>query len=164
MGIFNIFKKKDNKPAEVKTPVSEPEIAPQSVPKRVWDTKYEHVELIDGVLKKMGITRDENDDYTMKKKDLLDEYCDGDKIWKYEPYEFDKWRLDGMNVYACDDYGEEFLIGTVRKRASEDIIKDQPDRPDMQLFGGRYKQIDDDEIVSDSEDLSVVICYEKLQK
>ena len=31
MGIFDIFKKKDNKPTEVKTPVREPEIAPQTV-------------------------------------------------------------------------------------------------------------------------------------
>ena len=164
MGFFNIFKKKDSKPSEVETPRHEPEIAPQKQIKRVWETKHAKVDLIEGITGKMHLDREENDDFTMKKKDLLDEYCDGDKIWKYEPYEFDKWRLDGMNVYACDDYGEEFLIGTVRKRASEDIIKEQPDRPDMQLFGGRYKQIDDDEIVSDSEDLSVVICYEKQQK
>ena len=163
MGIFDIFKKKDNKPAEVKTPVREPEIAPQSVPKRVWESKKARVDLIDGVLKKMEITRDENDDYTLKKKELIEDF-EGEKVWKYEPYEFKEWRIEETNVFVKDEYGEEYLIGTIGPRIAKDILAEQPDKPDMMLFGGKYKWVTDEDVGTDEADLSVVIGYEKLKK
>lgn len=160
MGIFDIFKKKDNKPAEVKTPVYEAE----NKPKRIWETKHVRVDLVDGILKKMDIERDENDDFKMKKKDLLDEYMDGDKIWKYEPYEFKHWRIDGTEVYVKDDYGDEYMIGTVPAARAKEILAEQPNGPDIMLFGGKYKEIDDDEIITDETDPHIVIEYEKLKK
>lgn len=161
MGIFDIFKKKDNKPIEAKTPVYEAENAPQK-PVNVWIDKTEEVKLDEDVLKKMKITRSENYHYTKSKRELKEDFY-GERVWKHYPYKFQGFRMDGVNVYVKDDNGDEYLIGTVGPDVAEDIVAKQPKKPDIKLFGGKYKDVDDD-VEIDEEDPSVYIKYMKLQK
>ena len=42
---------------------------------------------------------EENDDYHMTKKEILDEYFDGDKIYKYEPFSL-PFKVEDGKVYS----------------------------------------------------------------
>ena len=99
MGLFDLFKKKTS-PARVPDPVPEPEPVSKeetpSTPKpdyKTYDFKvagvaYHEAELLENIMY-------ENDDYNMKKSELIDLDMVNERIYKYEP--------DFMNVELVPD-------------------------------------------------------------
>ena len=92
---------------------------------------------------------EENDDYHMTKKEILDEYYDGDKIYKYEPFSV-PFKVEGNKVYSFIKENEWICVGTIKKR---EIAKyEQSTHTDLQLMPNYFKKVEDDSVEADHGD------------
>ena len=92
---------------------------------------------------------EENDDYHMTKKEILDEYYPGDKIYKYEPFLL-PFKVEEGKVYSYINEGEWICVGALKKR---DIAKyERSKRTELYLMPNYFKKVYDDEVETDSGD------------
>lgn len=90
-----------------------------------------------------------NDDYQLSKKELLDEYMDGDKIYKYLPYDDYKIKLENYDVYVSID-DEYHKLGSITDKAQPYI--DDAKKMYLTFYHGEYKIIKDDDVLKDKHD------------
>lgn len=99
----------------------------------------------------------ENDDYLLSKRDLIDSYCDGDKIFKYEfentPLELVPEPDNEYDPNAIKVVVNGTKIGYIKK-GSTTHLKNLLESPDfsgksIEIYGGKYKQVCDDTIETD---------------
>lgn len=101
---------------------------------------------------------EESDDYHMTKKEILDEYYDGGKIYKYEPFSL-PFKVENGKVYSYIKQDEWICVGTIKKR---EIAKyEQSIKTELCLMPNYFKVVDDDSVITDSGDsyfgLSVIL-------
>lgn len=131
MGLFNFLRKKeeDNTPT-VHTIIND-----------YWlvDTENENK-----ILKFYKEELDENDDYRLPAKELKEDF-EGEKVYKYEPYEL-PLRMEGREVYSKTD-GDWIRIGRLKKTAdiSEGDLK-------LYLYPNEYKYVTEDGIDKEKDD------------
>lgn len=107
----------------------------------------------------------ENDDYRLTKKQMLEEYFDGDKIYKYD-FSF----CDVKLVPEPDNEFDPNAIAVIAdgqkiayiKRNDCKKVKALLDSPhfayiEAEINGGNYKEIDDEDIFTDTQDYYVHI-------
>ena len=111
----------------------------------------------------------ENDDYSLSKKELLEEYMDGDKVYQYEPYIL-RFKIvpeptnphdpNALKVIVMYD-NQDYFIGYVPKTKCKALLKSLENNiiPSLTLVGGKYKQVYDDEIDKDEDDYSYLLEY-----
>lgn len=92
---------------------------------------------------------EENDDYHMTKKEILEDYYDGDKIYKYEPFSL-PYKVEGNKVYSYIKEGEWICVGAIKKREIEKY--EQSINTELYLMPNFFKKVDDESIVTDSGD------------
>lgn len=92
---------------------------------------------------------EENDDYHMTKKEILEEYYDGDKIYKYEPFLL-PFKVEDGKVYSYIKEDEWIYVGSLKKR---DIAKyERSKRTELYLMPNYFKKVYDDSVETDSGD------------
>lgn len=93
---------------------------------------------------------DENDDYHMTKKEILDEYYYGDKIYKYEPFSL-PFKVEDRKVFSQLEDGEWTFVGNIKKRDIEKYEKSI--KSELYLMPNYFKKVIDVETVeADSGD------------
>lgn len=104
---------------------------------------------------------EENDDYSLSKRELLEEYSDGDKIFKYEfnttPLELVPEPENEYDPNAIKVMVNGTKVGYIKK-GSTSHVKNLLASPDfsgksIEIYGGKYKQICDEEIETDEMDI-----------
>lgn len=99
----------------------------------------------------------ENDDYSLPKKALLDEYYDGDRVYKFDFYLANKAKLvpepdnphdpKAVAVYAQHPLSLEWLkIGYIKAGSTGRV--DTSASYNLEMGGGPYKEISEDEVES----------------
>ena len=92
---------------------------------------------------------EENDDYHMTKKEILEDYYDGDKIYKYEPFLL-PFKVEDGKVYSYIKEDDWVCVGTLKKR---DIAKYERSRKsELYLMPNYFKKVYDDEVEADHGD------------
>ena len=127
MGLFNIFKKKE----EVKVTVKY-----EWFDRMIYPDHQEHEEEFHKYFK-MDLYK--NDNYTLTKKELR-EYHDGEKVYKYYPFTLD-YMIEGHDVLSHMKEEEWMKIGTVTEEEKEVILNNNSR---LSLYDGTYKDVDDD--------------------
>lgn len=104
----------------------------------------------------------ENDDYSLSKRELLEEYSEGDKIFEYEfdttPLELVPEPENEFDSNAIKVMVNGIKVGYIKK-GSTAHLKNLLDSPDfsgksIEIYGGKFKEIDDDDnIVNDEMDI-----------
>jgi len=92
---------------------------------------------------------EENDDYHMTKKEILDEYFDGDKIYKYEPFSL-PFKVEERKVFSQLEDGEWTFVGNIKKRDMEKYEKSI--RAELYLMPNYFKKVNDETVEADSGD------------
>lgn len=93
---------------------------------------------------------EETDDYHMTKKEILDEYYYGDKIYKYEPFSL-PFKVEDRKVFSQLEDGEWTFVGNIKKRDIEKYEKSI--RTELYLMPNYFKKVIDEETVeADSGD------------
>ena len=92
---------------------------------------------------------DENSDYHMTKKEILDEYFDGDKIYKYEPFSL-PFKVEDRKVYSQLEDGEWTFVGNIKKRDMEKY--EQSTKTELYLMPNYFKKVNDETVEADSGD------------
>ena len=93
---------------------------------------------------------EETDDYHMTKKEILDEYYYGDKIYKYEPFSL-PFKVEDRKVFSQLEDGEWTFVGNIKKRDIEKYEKSI--RTELYLMPNYFKKVIDEETVeTDSGD------------
>lgn len=111
----------------------------------------------------------ENDDYSMKNSDILDEYFDGDRIYKYEPVSL-SFRLESEPDNPHDpnalkvivtQFDKEYMVGYVPSNKFKKVIESISNNitPSLSIVGGSYKQVDDDEVKTVKSEYSFMLEY-----
>lgn len=173
MGIFDIFKKTSNKSPKEETSAYEPknepveEINPYAIPKPQNVVRYESVrakvtiddmEALERMYEDLPLTPDA--DYEDSKRDLIDRH-EGERVWEYLPYDFEEFRLD-------DDGGlwlEGVRIGAVSKNWVKAIRHSkETHKTTVELTGGKYKQVTEDDVFKDETDLHLNVLYYRKKK
>lgn len=104
---------------------------------------------------------EENDDYSLSKRELFEEYSDGDKIFKYE-YNTTPLELVPEPENEYDPNAIKVMVNGTKvgyiKKGSTSHVKNLLASPDfsgksIEIYGGKYKQICDDEIETDEMDI-----------
>ena len=95
---------------------------------------------------------DENPDYDLSNRELLDRYYDGDRIWKYEFYSACQAELrpepenpydkNAIAVYALSKYGH-VKIGNVKAGSTGRVATDRIYT--LEIGGGPFKELCEDE-------------------
>ena len=103
----------------------------------------------------------DNDDYHMTKKEILEDYDVGDKIYKYEPFSL-PYKVEDGKVYSYIEDEEWICVGSLKKR---DMAKlEQSIKTELCLMPNYYKKVYSDEIETDQGDsyfgLSVILPFE----
>ena len=161
MGIFDIFKKKAPEPEEEwVNPI--PKVNRDDLPKYVWDMKTAYVDTnnaFDKMVKDIDFL--ENDDYSMKKKEILEDYMPGDRIYKYQT-EYIDCEIDEDGNVSCDGT----VIGTLPQAKVKAIKKSQEDfrKVYFEIVGGKYKKVYDDDVETEDDGYSVMVTYEVKRK
>lgn len=92
---------------------------------------------------------EETDEYHMTKKEILDEYFDGDKIYKYEPFSL-PFKVEDGKVYSYIEEEKWIYVGSIKKK---EIAKyEQSTETDLQLMPNYFKKVNDETIESDHGD------------
>ena len=92
---------------------------------------------------------EETDEYHMTKKEILDEYFDGDKIYKYEPYSL-PFKVEDGKVYSYIEEDKWIYVGSIKRK---EIAKyEQSTKTDLQLMPNYFKKVNDETIESDHGD------------
>ena len=92
---------------------------------------------------------EENDDYHMTKKEILDEYFDGDKIYKYEPFSL-PFKVEDGKVYSYIEDEKWMYVGSIKKR---EIAKyEQSKKTELYLMPNYFKKVNDETVEADSGD------------
>lgn len=92
---------------------------------------------------------EENDDYHMTKKEILDEYYLGDKIYKYEPFSL-PFKVEDRKVFSQLEDGEWTFVGNIKKRDIEKYEKSI--RTELYLMPNYFKKVNDETVEADSGD------------
>lgn len=170
MGIFNIFKKSNKKPTETQTSAYEPKNEPVeeiTIPKPANVVRYESararvtiedMDALERLYADLPLTPDA--DYDDNKRDLIDRH-EGERVWEYLPYDFEEFRLD-------DDGGlwlEGVRIGAVSKNWVKAIRHSkETHKTTVELTGGKYKQVTDEDVFIDETDLHLNVLYYRKKK
>lgn len=92
---------------------------------------------------------EENDDYHMTKKEILDTYFDGDKIYKYEPFSL-PFKVENNKVYSFIEKNDWICVGTIKKR---DMAKyEQSKYTELHLMPNFFKKVNDESVEADQGD------------
>lgn len=172
MGIFNFFKKTDKKPTETKTSAyeskNEPvEENPYAIPKPANVVRYESararvtIEDMDALVRlyeDLPLTPDA--DYDDNKRDLIDRH-EGERVWEYLPYDFEEFQLE--------DDGALWLNGVRIGAVSKNWVKAirhsmETHKTTVELTGGRYKQVTEDDVFTGESDLHLNVLYYRKKK
>lgn len=89
----------------------------------------------------------ENDDYSLPKKELMEDH-EGERIYKLYPLQI-PFKLEGTDVYSYTKEEEWRKVGVITEREAK-LINNNTSW--LQLYGGSYKQIYDDEVETDTRD------------
>ena len=87
----------------------------------------------------------ENEDYFLPNKDILEDFMEGEKIYKYEPLEL-PLKMEGKDVYSYIDEDQWIKIGRLKKNADLD------GKLTLYLYVNTYKRVNDDSVGKDSGD------------
>lgn len=118
---------------KMETTQNKPKIEPQR--KITYDYFYlANTENAGKVIDYFKSDLEENDDYNLPKKELIEDYYD-EKVWKYDPYELESKVIDNQVYAMLDDWVK---VGTIRQK---DIDKE---RLTLYLFVNEYKYVSDD--------------------
>ena len=140
MAIFNLFKKKEEpKPAE---------------PQKKIITKYLWLIDEEGIGNKFfHAYKDdlsENDEYSQTKKEIMDGYYDnGEKIYKYEPFEL-PFKIDDDKVYSYIDEDKWIPVGTLKKSDKGKLKRST--ETELYLMPNYYKRVIYDDIETEHGD------------
>jgi len=165
MGIFDIFKKTSNKPTKEESfayePKNEPveEIKPvvryESVRARVT---IEDMEALERMYEDLPLTPDA--DYEDSKRDLIENH-EGERVWEYLPYDFEEFQIE-------DDGGlllNGVRVGSVSKNWVKAIRHSmETHKTTVELTGGKYKQVTEDDVFKDETDLHLNVLYYRKKK
>ena len=92
---------------------------------------------------------EETDEYHMTKKEILDEYFDGDKIYKYEPFSL-PFKVEDGKVYSYIEDEKWMYVGSIKKR---EIAKyEQSKKTELYLMPNYFKKVNDETVEADSGD------------
>ena len=98
------------------------------------------------------LLEDENEDYKLPKSKFLDEVFE--RCYQYDVEFYPAELVDEPdNEYdpnAIAVYVEDERIGYIAKRDQEAVRALDPDRIEAEIYGGKYKEPDDDEILTGS--------------
>ena len=155
MGLFNLFKKK-----EAPKPAAEP--APP-VKVIVWDDRKAFVSMDEKQEKQFKkyirdeVILNENDDYDLPKKELIEDYA-GESVYRYYPKNLPRWDLADDGTVTVDG----IVMGHIEASKVANIRKsrDEGHEYNLTIFGGKYKEVDDDSIEVVNDPFSLAVCYE----
>ena len=92
---------------------------------------------------------EENDDYHMTKKEILEQYYYGDKIYKYEPFSL-PFKVEDGKVYSYIEDEKWMYVGSIKKR---EIAKyEQSKKTELYLMPNYFKKVNDETVEADSGD------------
>lgn len=152
MGLFNLFKKK-----EAPKPAAEP------VAVQVWEDRKAFV-IMDEKQEKAfqryvrnDVCLIENDDYDLGKKALIEDF-DGERVYRYCPKDLSDWDIADDGTVTI----EGKVVGHIEPSKLANIRKsrDAGHTYSLTVFGGKYKDVDDDEIEVVNDPYSLAVCYE----
>ena len=93
---------------------------------------------------------EENDDYFMTKKEILDEYYSGDKIYKYEPFSL-PYKVEDGKVYSYIKEDEWLYVGSLKKRDLAKYLRSK--KAELYLMPNFFKKVfSDDSVETDHGD------------
>ena len=154
MGLFNLFKKKEApKPAAVTPPVNVV----------VWEDRKAFVSMDEKQEKqfkkyiKDEVILHENDDYDLTKKELIEDF-EGERVYRYYPKDIPNWDLADDGTVTVDG----IVMGHIQESKIKNIRKsrDEGHAYSLTIFGGKYKDVDDDSIEVVNDPFSLAVCYE----
>ena len=92
---------------------------------------------------------EETDEFHMTKKEILDEYFIGDKIYKYEPFSL-PFKVENGKVYSYIEEDNWEYVGSIKKR---EIAKyERSKRTELYLMPNYFKKVNDETVEADSGD------------
>ena len=136
--MFNLFKKKE--PVVVK---------PRTYQEYLWLVDSEDIG--NKFFRAYKEDLDENDDYSQTKKEILEYYDYGEKIYKYEPYEL-PFKVENGEVFSYIKEDKWIKIGRLKKTQIKKY--EQSSCTCLYLMPNYYKKVYDDEIETDHGDCS----------
>ena len=150
MGLFNFFKNKEKKQ---EAPQQHDHVIKihtdlESFGRSLNDPEYDDQRK--KVIQYWKDDVDENDDFSMSKKEILDSFSSGEKIWKFDllqiPYQTEEFKNEQnrKRIMIKAQAGDEWIpIGTLRSdlKAIHECIESENKKPHLFLGGGPYKQI-----------------------
>jgi len=149
--ISKVTKKTRNEPKQTKTiqnvPKAEEPARPKKIQEYLWLMDTEDIG--NKFVRAYKEDLDENDDYHMTKKEILDEYFDGDKIYKYEPFSL-PFKVEDRKVFSQLEDGEWTFVGNIKKRDIEKYEKSI--RTELYLMPNYFKKVNDETVEADSGD------------
>lgn len=90
---------------------------------------------------------DENDDYSLPKKDLIEDF-EGERVYKFEPLPLPT-KIEGNMAYSYMEDGEWVKVGRVKKT---DMKKLALGKPTLLLYSNTFKRVYEDEIDEEERD------------
>lgn len=141
---------KPKQPETTEVKVEQPKTTEK--PKRKYDYEYRTVRLKEqeyetSFFRFYKEDFNENDDYTLTKKELIEEH-EGERIYRYYPLQI-PFKLDGTDVYSYTKEEEWRKVGVITEHEAK-LVNNNTSW--LQLYGGSYKQIYDDEVEIDTRD------------
>ena len=145
--ISKVLKPK-TKTAQIRTePKVEEPARPKTIQEYLWLMDTEDIG--NKFVKAYKEDLEENDDYHMAKKEILDEYFDGDKIYKYEPFSL-PFKVEDGKVYSYIEDEKWMYVGSIKKR---EIAKyEQSKKTELYLMPNYFKKVNDETVEADSGD------------
>lgn len=145
-----ITRNKQNQPKTTEVKAEQPKSTEK--PKKKYDYEYRTVwlkeqEHEEAFFRFYHEDFNENDDYSLPKKELIEDY-EGERIYKLYPLQI-PFKLEGTDVYSYTKEEEWRKVGEVTEREAK-LINNNTSW--LQLYGGSYKQIYDDEVEVETRD------------